>query len=432
MPSGIELNVAGIFNTELLDASHIFRNDDGTLTLINDSLANCDWFKITQTFYDLYFNMCVDFVTKIVSNIEIKQYVGEKVTINDEQRYVPKEIKDNTYHLLNYAPNPNETRAEFIGKVVDALLRGRDVLIFVKADRTQLQFVDSFKMYKDGVFKPNRFDTLKIGEVSLNATVVQGRNGIYIPRLTTNMPQILQRVKANYESLIEINATNIALSNGQQIIVKTDTTESLSADEIVKRQGIFKKILGALTKGEQDVAVITDNQTVEYNSRDKTQGSKSASSEFVELLDKFLIDIAGTFNISVDMLLGKDFKREVFDLFMTAQVLPLVEKLELHLNKYLYSQENLAKGDGIVFDTFGIEYFNIVKSANQVDKLISSGMYTVNEARERLNQPLAPHDEITDTRFITKNFASAKEIGNIATTDTSQTQGGENSNAETN
>lgn len=61
-------------------------------------------------------------------------------------------------------------------------------------------------------------------------------------------------------------------------------------------------------------------------------------------------------------------------------------------------------------DISHIKPINIFEKAEHIDKLISSGFYTVNEAHEAADINKV-NDKTADKRYITKNYSEMEEMG---------------------
>lgn len=100
----------------------------------------------------------------------------------------------------------------------------------------------------------------------------------------------------------------------------------------------------------------------------------------------------------------------LMDEFITITIEPLCDILQTEINRKRSGKE-ILNGTGLNIDTSSISYIDIFKNAEKSDKLISSGLYSINELRHKLNEP-AIDSSIGDTHYITKNYDIMKEGDN--------------------
>ncbi len=79
------------------------------------------------------------------------------------------------------------------------------------------------------------------------------------------------------------------------------------------------------------------------------------------------------------------------------------------INRKRYGKEAYLKGSYLNIDTTCIKHIDIFAIAEKVDKLIASGMYSIDELRKKLKDTLLKTDW-SEKHWITKNYSDINVI----------------------
>ena len=94
--------------------------------------------------------------------------------------------------------------------------------------------------------------------------------------------------------------------------------------------------------------------------------------------------------------------------FLNDVIDPLARLIEQEANRKRFTMDEYLRGDRLVMDTSAITHFDIFSNASNVEKIIGSGVKSVNELRALIGD--APIDEEWANRhFMTKNIGSTEE-----------------------
>ena len=97
---------------------------------------------------------------------------------------------------------------------------------------------------------------------------------------------------------------------------------------------------------------------------------------------------------------------EVTDQLLTFCVDPLADMLSEEVNRKRYGRDNYLKGNYLRIDTKAIKHIDLLSVATSIDKLISSGAYSINDIRRVCNdEPIK--ETWADKHFMTKNYTVA-------------------------
>ncbi len=73
--------------------------------------------------------------------------------------------------------------------------------------------------------------------------------------------------------------------------------------------------------------------------------------------------------------------------FMTYCIDPLCDQLQEEINRKRYGYEEWKRGNYLRVDSSSILHFDIFENAANVEKLIGSGAFTINDVRRAAGQP---------------------------------------------
>ena len=93
---------------------------------------------------------------------------------------------------------------------------------------------------------------------------------------------------------------------------------------------------------------------------------------------------------------------------MTNCIDPLADQLQEEINRKRYGYEGWARGDYLRVDTSSIIHFDLFANAANVEKLVGSGAYTINDVRRAANQAII-NEPWANEHFMTLNISTMSE-----------------------
>jgi len=102
--------------------------------------------------------------------------------------------------------------------------------------------------------------------------------------------------------------------------------------------------------------------------------------------------------------------KDALEQFLTFCIIPLADTLEEEINRKRNGYVDVINGTRTKIDIRSIKHFDVLDMATSVEKLISSGCYSINEIREilgeeRIDEPFA------DEHLLTKNIGALSGSG---------------------
>ena len=96
---------------------------------------------------------------------------------------------------------------------------------------------------------------------------------------------------------------------------------------------------------------------------------------------------------------------------------PLAKMIQQEVNRKRNGYHGFRKGNYMKIETLAVKHIDIFDIATPVDKLISSGAFTINDILEVLGKPRI-EEEWADQHFMTKNYSKIQDLLAGLNTDT--------------
>jgi len=103
---------------------------------------------------------------------------------------------------------------------------------------------------------------------------------------------------------------------------------------------------------------------------------------------------------------------QLTDNLLTFCIDPLCDLITEETIRKRYGETEFLKGNYMRIDTTCIKHIDIFGIAEKIDKLISSGMYNIDELREKLGDYVL-NTEFSQKHWITKNYQDIEHLENL-------------------
>lgn len=360
---------------------------------------------------ELAFWTCVNKIANAISKCEIKTYKNGK------------EVKEREYYLWNMEPNQNQNATAFFTKLIGQLYRNNEALV-VEVNQ-HLYVADSYgkEIYalKDYVFTGITIDDYQLSESKRMSEV------LFFELNSRDMRFLMNGMYESYTQLLTYAQNAYRKSRGHKGI--------LNIEGIAQEQDNFDETFDELmtkhfkTFFEKDNAVLPLFEGYTYT--DISQNAKTYSTESTRDIKALVDDIfeftARAFSFPPSLAKGdvQDTSKAVDEL-LTFVVDPLAKMIQQEINRKRSGYTGWKKGTYIRIDTLAVKHIDIFDIATPVDKLISSGAFTINDILEVIGKPRI-EEEWADQHFMTKNYSIVQSILDELSSDEAQTnnEGGE-------
>lgn len=362
---------------------------DGSQRVSSAEISGDSFFDLSSEIYvrELAFWQAVNLIASALSKCEFRTYEDGK------------EIKKAEYFRWNYAPNKNQSSSVFLHKLIAKLYSENEVLV-VDTRNGQLLVADSYAHHEYALVD-DVFTQVTVGEYRFDKSFRQ-KDVMYLRLHERKMRPLVNGLFEAYQKLIAYGMKAYRQSRGTKGVLTIDTMASgnkqtLAAYDEIRNNG-FKKF------AEAENAVMPLWKGMSYEELGSKTYANDSTRDIRSMIDDVAVFTARAFGIPPALMSGEvQGVSDALDQFLTFCIDPLADLLTEEINRKIYG-ERVLNGSFIRIDTSSIQHVDLLRVAESVDKLISSGAFSINDVRRLAGEP--PIDEDwANQHFITKNYS---------------------------
>lgn len=353
---------------------------------------------------ELAFGACVNMIANAVGRCEFQTFVDGRP------------VKGREYYLWNVEPNINQNSTQFLHDIVDALYRKNEVLIVSTKHQDgheMLVVADSYDPPSRYPAKMNIYKNVTVGEVTYRKSFPE--NEVMRLRLNSqDIKPVIDGLYGSYQKLLQAAERCYTWKSGVHLKVKVDQTAE--ADD--KFEEIFQSLMTAQVKPwmENGFAVLPEFNGYSYSNDLSDKGTGQQNTRDIRALISDIFDFTAMgFCIPPVLVKGEvagaeDAKQR----FLTFCVDTFTDQLQEEANRKRYGFDAWSKGNYLQIDTSRIMHFDMFQNAGNIEKLIGSGAYSINDVldaagRPRIAEPWADQHWLTLNIGTMENAARAAE-----------------------
>ncbi len=344
-------------------------------------------------FRELAVQIAVTYIANALSKCEFKTYENGI------------EVKGEAYYKLNIRPNPNENSSQFIQHFVKNYYFGDKGALIVNHDGG-MYVADSFDLDESNPLKPYVYKNVTFGSTKLRHNVPRS-DVIHLRLEDTKVKELVDAVGMEYGQVISLAMQSFKRTNGKKY--------KLLLDQYQAGDPKFKETYEKVIQEQLKSFIESDGSAVfpKFNGMDLQEFSTAqpTSSSDILAVRKEMFDVtAQGFRIPLSMMYGNITNmNEIVKVFLSFCIDPLADMVSEEFTGQTYGYEGWSRGKYISVDTSCINHIDIFEVAPNAEKLISSGLTSIDELRPYLNfNPLGT--EFSKRHYITKNFEPAENV----------------------
>lgn len=351
--------------------------------------------QVTEVFFKELATACaINMIANTIGKCEFRTFVhGEPV-------------KQAEYFLWNYSPNQNENSSDMIQKFITNLCYDNEALI-IDVDGN-LYVADSFTR-REYAFCEDTFSNVTVKTMTLQRTFAASEV-IYLQLNNIDIRQRLEGSYTSYGRTVAKAIRDVIRANGQKGILDIDSATSAGKDFTTQLQELMDNRFKPFFEANQAVLPLTSG----YKYTDVTKAATLPTPADLNERINYEFEMAGrSFRIPKALMLGdvSDVEK-ITKNFLTFAIDPITEKLGEEATRKRYGAKQFAKGNFIDLNTNCIQHIDIFEQATNSDKLLSSGLYCIDELRTKLGDT-ALKTEWSTKHYITKNYADAEKMEHL-------------------
>lgn len=357
--------------------------------------------EITEVFFKELATACaINMIANTVGKCEVRTFV----------KGVPE--KGAEYYLWNYEPNQNENSSDFMQHFITNLCYDNEALIIEL--NGHLYVADSFSRQRYSFYE-DIFSNIVVADLTIQRSY-KSSDVIYMQLNNIDARRRLEGSYTSYGKTVAKAVRNMLRQGAQKGILSIDAQTSQQTDFMEKLNELINGRFKPFYKAESAVLPLPAG----YTYTDVTKQGTSTPADLNERIN-YEFEMAGrTWRIPKSLILGdvSDVEK-ITKNFLTFAIDPVTEKFGEEATRKRYGAKEFRKGNYIDVNTNCIQHIDIFEQATNSDKLLSSGLYCIDELRTKLGDT-AINSDWSRKHYITKNYAEAEKMAHLG-----DTEGGE-------
>lgn len=342
---------------------------------------------------ELSFWVCVNMVANALGRCEFRTYRNNE------------EIKEREYYLWNVSPNVNQNSSAFLHKLVAKLYMNNEALIVTTLPRGDLQALvvaDEWQEPEDWPSRQNEYRGVVVGDYSYQFPVYEN-NALHLTLNYTNMRPIVNALYQSWWRMISAAMRAYTWGNGQHW--KVHVNQLAQGDDTWAAR--FQQMISDQVRPflESDGAILPEFDGYQYEN--VGGDGTSATTRDVRAMVEDIFDFTARGFLIPSVLVNGSIEgtADANTRFLTNCIDPLADQLQEEINRKRYGYDGWRQGNYVRIDTSSIIHFDMFANAANVEKLVGSGAFTINDVLRAANQ--APINEPwADEHFMTLNIAT--------------------------
>lgn len=334
---------------------------------------------------NLAMGIAVGYIANTISQCEIKTYeAGE-------------EVRGQLYYLLNVSPNPNQNSSQLMVKLVETLLYEGEALM-VKFG-PHLYVADGFSE-EEYPTKENIFSSVSIETESV-ARRFPANQAFYFQQSERNISRLVQLMYGEYGKVMAAAIDKFLSSNSDKYKL---AIENIAAGD-AEFQKTFNEVVSKQLKDFMESSRAVYPQFRGYNLERVDSGTSSTSGDVIAMRKEIFETVAQAYKIPMSMMYGNITNMsEIVKVYLSICIDPLAQMISEELTRKTTTYETWLRGDRVKVDTSKILHVDLLEVADEVEKLVGSGAFTINQVLDRCGYDTIDAD-YADAHYLTKNIA---------------------------
>ena len=361
-----------------------------------DLMAAAEDFQVRQ----LCFWTCVNMVANAVGRCEVKTFRKRE------------EVMDREYYLWNFEPNANQNSTAFFHKLIGKLYTDNETLIISsrRRDGTDAVLVaDNWQQATDYASRMNEYTGVQVGDTTYDKTFRESEV-LHLKLHHNAMKPVIDALYASYRRLLTVAMSSYQWDRGQHWKVHVSQiaqgAENFEANFAKMLEDQLKPFFGS------GAAVLPEFDGYAYERVNGGTGgsSKASDSRDVRNLVEDIFDFtARGFLIPAVLVNGTvQGTADANSRFLTNCIDPICDQLQEEITRKRFGYDGWSQGNFVRVDSSSIIHFDLFANAANVEKLVGSGAFSINDVLRAANQ--APINEPwANEHFLTLNIARIQE-----------------------
>jgi HK97 family phage portal protein len=308
------------------------------------------------------------------------------------------------YYTWNYSPNDNQNSTQFLQDMVETLVYNNEVLVVEQGGK--LYVTDTFSYNIKGTKEAVYQNITVNGE---NIPDKKARDALYLCMANTDVRPYLSQLCHQYEGIIAKALESYEKAGADKGFLNIDTAKRGPIDYEKYHKDLLENKFKAFFSSKNAVLPLYAGYT--YTPASRTIRKTSEINDIKNMSDEIYNRVGQVFRVPPAFLRGEIAQSgEAVDNFLKFCIRPICDMLEEEITRKRYGIKGVKDGSYVSIDTSMIEISGIFASADKLDKIIGSGILSIDEVRQKVGERALGTEE-AQTHFITKNYGVVDTTG---------------------
>lgn len=350
---------------------------------------------------ELALEVCANMVANAVAKCEFKTFMSGV------------EVREEEYYTLNICPNKNQNSTVFWQEVVYKLITQNECLVVAvvnKKGAESLIVADSWEVEEKGVIRDNVYKNVIAGDMTFKKTFHEP-DVLHLRWNNGNVMKIVKEINEGYNTLLKAAKRSYTRSKGEQLKVKINQLASAQDDFQEKFQKIMERQVKPYFKA--DNVVLPEFEGYEYSHMSEKKTGENVGD--IQAIAKDIFSNTARAVLIPPVLVTGDVadSKDAMKRWITVGIDPLVGQIEEELTRKRYGYDGWAQGNFVSIDTSTILHFDMFENASNIEKLIGSGCFSINDVLRAAKLPEIK-EKWADQHWLTLNIADIKTAAQVA------------------
>lgn len=319
-----------------------------------------------------------------------------------------EEVKNELYYRLNVSPNPNQSGSQFVNYLVDRLCSDAESLMLPYKEK-HLYVADGFSIDRQPL-KDHLFKNVVVEGQEMKKTY-KASDVFYFRLNSESVNGIIDSLYKDYGELLAAAISGFKATRGRKYKLVLEQTKV--GDE--KFNEDYENVIKGQLKAFMENSNAIYPQFKGYDLQEMKHEQSGDSGDIIAMRKEVFDIVAQAYKIPISMMYGNMTNTgEIVTQFLTFAVDPIASMISDELTRKAFTFGEWQSGSYVQVDTKRINHVDIFAVANGVEKLVSSGLFSIDMVLENLGYQ-ALNTEFSKAHFITKNYSLLEEAMNLLT-----------------
>lgn len=369
----------------------IFRRRESTGRGVVVDVCDCiDMDGMELQFREAAYWTCVNLIANAIGKCEVREFRSGK------------QEKGPEWYMWNVQPNRNQNASAFWHKLISKAYSEGDALIVPEPYGDGIVVADNFNI--DDTRQSYVYRDIEVGKRKIER--LSEREVMYIRPNWKNVEPLIRKMGDSFLKLMASSMQNYMFNGGQHWKVHVDQILAGDSEWRENFAAMMEKQIKPFLNASSAILPEMDG----YTYTQVSGGDTNVKSDEIRALGSAIWnETSRAFLIPAALIAGNQQDTTVANRqFLTDVIDPIARMIEQEANRKRFTPEEYLGGSRLIVDTSAIVHFDIFANAANVEKIIGSGLKSVNELRAMIGDAPVP-EEWANKHFMTKNIGSTEE-----------------------